>query len=52
MFHGANTEAEVEGLATCICNWAKEIIDIEEGGEKDPKVPKAALEVYKMMAAE
>lgn len=50
MFHGANTEAEVEGLATTICNWAKEMIDIEKGGESGPKVPKASQQVYALMA--
>lgn len=43
MFHAANTEAEVEGLATAICNWAQEMIDIEQGGEGRPKVPKAFM---------
>ena len=51
MFHAANTEAEVAFLATTICNWAKEMIDIEEGADGKGKVPKAAQQVYALMAA-
>ena len=50
MFHGANTESEVEFLATTICNWAKEMIDIE-GTEGKRKMPRAAQQVYALMAA-
>jgi len=50
MIHPANTEAEVDYLAATICNWAKEMIDIEEGGEKG-KIPKAAQQIYALMAA-
>lgn len=50
MFHAANTEGEVEFLATTICNWAKEMIDIEEGAENKVKMPKAAQQVYALMA--
>ena len=51
MFHAANTEAEVDFLATTICNWAKEMIDIEEGADGKGKVPIAAQQVYALMAA-
>jgi 8-amino-7-oxononanoate synthase len=51
MFHAANTEAEVEFLATTICNWAKEMIDIEGGVEAKGKMPKSAQQVYALMAA-
>ncbi|OTA56528.1 putative aminotransferase [Hypoxylon sp. EC38] len=50
MFHAANTEAEVELLANSICDWAKEMIDIEKGGEGKSKIPKAAQQIYAMMA--
>jgi 8-amino-7-oxononanoate synthase len=50
MIHARNTEAEVDYLAATICNWAKEMIDIEEGGEKG-KIPKAAQQIYALMAA-
>ena len=50
MFHAANTESEVEFLATSICNWAKEMIDIEEGAKGKGKMPRAAQQVYALMA--
>ncbi|RYO74618.1 hypothetical protein DL764_010771 [Monosporascus ibericus] len=50
IFHGANTEADVEGLAATICNWAQEMIDIEKKGAGAKKVPKAAQQVYALMA--
>ncbi|KAI1388533.1 5-aminolevulinate synthase [Hypoxylon trugodes] len=50
MFHAANTESQVEFLATTICNWAKEMIDIEEGTDNQGKIPKAAQQVYALMA--
>ena len=51
MFHSANTESQVEFLVTTICNWAKEMISIEEGSEGKGKTPKAAQQVYALMAA-
>ena len=50
MFHATNTESEVGLLATTICNWAKEMINIEEGVEGKGKVPRAAQQVYALMA--
>ncbi|KID94116.1 Pyridoxal phosphate-dependent transferase, major domain protein, partial [Metarhizium majus ARSEF 297] len=51
MLHSANTEAEVELLASTICEWAQEMIRIEELGEVKGKTPKAAQQVYALMAA-
>ena len=51
MFHAGNTEAQVDFLATTICDWAKEMIDIEEGVEGKGNMPKAAQQVYASMAA-
>lgn len=45
MFQSANTETEVEVLASAICSWAQEMIDIEEGGEDGPKVAKVAPQI-------
>lgn len=45
MFQSANTETEVEFLASAICSWAQEMIDIEEGGEDGPKVRKVAPQI-------
>lgn len=50
MFHAANTEAEVETLVSILCDFAQEMIDIEEGGEAVLKIPKAAQQVYALMA--
>lgn len=49
MFHGRNTGSEVEGLAAAICTWAQEMIDIEQG-KSTSKIPKAAQQVYALMA--
>ncbi|KXT04106.1 hypothetical protein AC578_4896 [Pseudocercospora eumusae] len=49
MFHAANTEAEVEHLAKTVCDWAKEMIDIEEG-VSSAKIPVAAHQAYALMA--
>jgi len=51
MFHSGNTEPQVEFLASTICNWAQEMIEIEEGGKGKGKLPKAAQQVYALMAA-
>lgn len=52
MVHAANTEAEVDLLATTICKWAEEMIEIEgQYGKENGKVPKAAQQVYALMAA-
>lgn len=50
MFHSANTEREVEFLASTICQFAREMIAIEEGPEGKSKLPKAAQQVYALMA--
>lgn len=51
MFHAANTEEQVETLASAICNWAAEMIEIEESPDGANKMPKAAHQVYALMAA-
>ncbi|GAB7347257.1 hypothetical protein MBLNU459_g3350t2 [Dothideomycetes sp. NU459] len=48
MFHAGNTDEEVEALAACICSWAEEMLEIEEGG--GDKVPAAARHVHALMA--
>ncbi|MCJ1316554.1 hypothetical protein MMC15_001875 [Xylographa vitiligo] len=50
MFHGGNTEAEVETLASTICAFAREMIDIEEAEDSASKVPVKAQQVYALMA--
>jgi len=49
-FHGINTKEQVEGLAAGICEWAEEMIQIEDSGVE--KIPKAARQVYALMAEE
>lgn len=49
-FHAANTESQVDGLVAAICDWAQEMVDIEEGGRGG--VPRAARQVYASMADE
>ncbi|KAI1173518.1 putative aminotransferase [Nemania sp. FL0916] len=51
IIHGGNTEAEVDGMAESLFEWAKEMIEIEKSGDGGPKIPKAALKVYGLMAA-
>ncbi|KAI0440571.1 putative aminotransferase [Xylaria telfairii] len=50
VIHGGNTEAEVQGMANSLFEWAQEMIDIETGDGTGPKIPKAALKVYELMA--
>lgn len=45
VFHAGNTDAEVNGLAACVCEWAQEMLDIEDGKTAD-KIPRAARTVY------
>ncbi|CAK3821216.1 Pyridoxal phosphate-dependent transferase, major domain [Lecanosticta acicola] len=49
MFHAANTEREVEHLANTVGDWAREMIEIEDG-VKENKVPVAAQQAYALMA--
>ncbi|KAJ5385784.1 aminotransferase [Penicillium cosmopolitanum] len=50
MIHATNTETEVDYLCSTIYNFVKEMMDIEESGEKG-KIPKAAQQIYALMAA-
>ncbi|KAG6037963.1 putative secondary metabolism biosynthetic enzyme [Claviceps citrina] len=50
MFHGRNTEAEVDALVAALCGFAKEMLQIEKGGDSVQKVPRAAQRVYALMA--
>ncbi|KAF5239313.1 hypothetical protein FANTH_10016 [Fusarium anthophilum] len=51
MIHGANTPDEVDYLAETICKWAEEMVLIEESPDAKTKVPKAAQQVYALMAS-
>lgn len=50
VLHAHNTNAEVEGLAAALCEWAAEMLAIEESGEKG-RLPAAAREVMAAQAA-
>lgn len=47
-FHAANSEEQVDRLVRSICEWAKEMMDIEDGDVGD-KIPKGAKQVYALM---
>ena len=49
IFHASNTDAEVDALAACICSWAEEMLEIEEGSD-GVRLPAAARQVYSLMA--
>lgn len=52
MFHGGNTEAEVNSLVKSLCDFAREMVAIEKAGDQaQTKVPKAAQQVYALMAS-
>lgn len=45
VFHAHNTMEQVDALATAICDWAQEMLDIEQGNN-DSSLPRAARQVY------
>ena len=51
IFHGCNTEADVDKLVTSLCKFAQEMIEIEKGDGTKQKVPEAAQRVYALMAS-
>lgn len=51
-FHASNTESQVDGLVHAICEWAREMIEIEKGGGNGNKIPRAARHVYAIMGHE
>lgn len=52
-FHANNTQIQVDGFVGAICEWAQEMMEIEQGGaDGDRKIPKAARQVYAIMGDE
>lgn len=45
-FHANNTESQVRGLVNAIFEWAQEMMQIEDGGENESQISKAARRVY------
>ena len=50
-FHANNTESQVDGLVSAICEWAQEMMEIEKGGGDENKIPKAARQIYAYYSA-
>ncbi|VUC30986.1 unnamed protein product [Clonostachys rosea] len=48
--HGSNTEAQIDGIAKAICDWSREMIEIETSVDSGSKMPKSAQQVYALMA--
>ena len=52
-FHANNTQSQVDGLVSAVCEWATEMMELEKGGaDGDRKLPKAARQVYAIMGDE
>ena len=51
VFHATNTEEDAEKLANGICDFAKEMLEIEASGKGGVKIPSAARQVYAAQAA-
>jgi 8-amino-7-oxononanoate synthase len=49
--HADNTQTQIEGLVSAICDWAQEMIHIESNKSGD-SIPRAARQVYAWMADE
>ena len=50
--HANNTEPQVDGVVSAICEWAREMMEIEKGGGDGNKIPKAARQIYAIMGDE
>lgn len=46
--HSCNTEAQIDGLIGAVCEWAEEMVRIEEG-KAEGRVPRAAKRVLGMI---
>ncbi|KAF4632903.1 hypothetical protein G7Y89_g5220 [Cudoniella acicularis] len=50
VFHAHNTREEVDATVAAICDWAREMLDIEKG-KFESTLPSAARHVYALQAA-
>lgn len=48
-FHADNTVEQVDGLVAVICEWAEEMMRIEDRKNGDENIPRAARMVYSWM---
>ncbi|KAL7940958.1 class II aminotransferase/8-amino-7-oxononanoate synthase [Trichoderma barbatum] len=51
IFQSQRTDEEVEKFAECICEWAEEMLEIEESGDRN-RLPTATVQAYAQMEAE
>ena len=51
VIHASNTEAQIHKLAISICEWAQEMLEIENTSGNSGKIPTATSQVYSLMAA-
>jgi 8-amino-7-oxononanoate synthase len=51
VIHAGNTTAQLDVLAASICEWAQEMLDIEEGRTVGVKLPSVMRQMYGLMAA-
>lgn len=49
VFHAHNTIEQVDALVAAICDWAQEMIILEDGGNEH-RIPSAARQVYALQA--
>lgn len=52
IFHAHNTNEEVERVAIAICDWAKEMLEIESGEKPAASIPTAAREARAICAGD
>lgn len=51
IFHAQNTDEQVKSLAACVCAWAEEMLEIQQGGD-GVRLPAAARHAYSLMMKE
>jgi 8-amino-7-oxononanoate synthase len=49
VFHAHNTKEQVDATVTAICDWAREMLDIENG-QSESSLPSAARYVFARQA--
>ncbi|KAG6354964.1 hypothetical protein INS49_004045 [Diaporthe citri] len=52
LFHAHNSNEEVERVAGAICDWAKEMLEIESRGKPASRIPIAAREAHTIYGVE
>lgn len=48
-FHANNTASQIDELVNAICEWAQEMMKIEEGSGDKNRIPRAARQIYALM---